>query len=73
LAQHKYQAGLTDFNNVLDSERSLLSFQDQLRQSDGAVTSNVIRLYKSLGGGWSSIAAERATPGGRKTDLKFGE
>jgi multidrug efflux system outer membrane protein len=57
LAQYKYQAGLTDFSNVLDAERSLLSFQDQLRQSDGTVTSNVIRLYKALGGGWTSMAA----------------
>lgn len=57
LAQDKYQAGLTDFSNVLDAERSLLSFQDQLHQSDGAVTSNLIRLYKALGGGWTSLAA----------------
>lgn len=57
LAQYKYQAGLTDFSNVLDAERSLLSFQDQLHQSDGTVTSNLIRLYKALGGGWTSLAA----------------
>lgn len=57
LAQFKYQAGLTDFSNVLDAERSLLSFQDQLHQSDGTVTSNLIRLYKALGGGWTSLAA----------------
>jgi len=56
LAQYKYQAGLTDFSNVLDAERSLLSFQDQLHQSDGTVTSNLIRLYKALGGGWTSLA-----------------
>jgi NodT family efflux transporter outer membrane factor (OMF) lipoprotein len=57
LARFKYQAGLTDFSNVLDAERSLLSFQDQLHQSDGTVTSNLIRLYKALGGGWTSLAA----------------
>ena len=56
LAQHKYQAGLADFNNVLDAQRSLLSFQDQLAQSDGTVTSNLVRLYKALGGGWTSLA-----------------
>jgi NodT family efflux transporter outer membrane factor (OMF) lipoprotein len=63
LAQHKYQAGLTDFSSVLDAERSLLSFQDQLRQSDGTVTSNVIRLYKALGGGWTPMTAVAATQG----------
>ncbi len=56
LAQHKYQAGLTDFSNVLDTQRSLLSFQDQLAQSDGTVTSNLVSLYKVLGGGWTSMA-----------------
>jgi NodT family efflux transporter outer membrane factor (OMF) lipoprotein len=55
LAQHKYQAGLTDFNNVLDAQRSLLSFQEQLAQSEGNVASNLVRLYKVLGGGWKSI------------------
>ncbi|MBN1509125.1 MAG: efflux transporter outer membrane subunit [Sedimentisphaerales bacterium] len=61
LAQYKYQAGLTDFSNVLDAERSLLSFQDQLQQSDGTVTSNLIRLYKALGGGWTSTAVASAS------------
>ena len=58
LAQQKYQAGLTDFSNVLDAQRSLLSFQDQLAQSNGNVTSNLVRLYKVLGGGWTSMAPD---------------
>jgi multidrug efflux system outer membrane protein len=72
LAQDKYQAGLIDFSNVLDAERSLLSFQDQLAQSNGTVTSNLIRLYKALGGGWTSMAVA-AAPGGDGSDLRFGE
>ena len=59
LAQRKYQAGLTDFSNVLETQRSLLSFEDQLAQSDGAVISNLVRLYKALGGGWTSMAADK--------------
>ncbi len=55
LAQNKYQAGLIDFSEVLDAQRSLLSLQDQLAQSNGAVTSNLVRLYKSLGGGWEAM------------------
>jgi len=58
LAEHKYNTGLTDFSNVLDAQRSLLSLQDQLVQSDGAITSNLIRLYKALGGGWTSMAPD---------------
>jgi len=55
LSQDKYKAGLVDFSNVLDAQRSLLSFQDQLAQSNGAVTSNLITLYKALGGGWTAL------------------
>jgi outer membrane protein TolC len=57
LAQLKYEAGLTDFNNVLDAQRSLLTFQDQLAQSNGAVITNLIKLYKALGGGWESLSS----------------
>ena len=58
LAQKKYQSGLTSFNDVLDAQRSLLSFQDSLRQSEGKITSNLVRLYKVLGGGWTVLAPE---------------
>lgn len=60
LAEDQYEAGLIDFNNVLDAQRSLLNFQDQLAASDGAVTSNLIRLYKALGGGWTSLSSTTA-------------
>ena len=56
LAGDQYTSGLTDFQNVLAAQRALLSLQDQLAQSEGEVTSNLIRLYKALGGGWTSLA-----------------
>jgi len=59
IALGKYEAGLTDFLVVLVAQRSLLSFQDQLARSEGVVTSNLIKLYKALGGGWESTAANR--------------
>lgn len=52
LAREQFRAGLVDFSNVLDAQRSLLSFQDELAGSDGAVMFNLVRLYKALGGGW---------------------
>lgn len=55
LAMQKYTAGLSDFNDVLESQRSLLTFQDQLAQSNGNIIMNLIKLYKALGGGWKSI------------------
>ena len=59
LAQKKYEAGLIDFTSVLEAQRSLLSFQEQLAQSEGAVVSNLIKLYKTLGGGWESLASQK--------------
>jgi len=56
-AGYKYQSGLADFDSVLEAQRSLLTFQDELAQSNGTVLSNLIRLYKALGGGWTSLAA----------------
>jgi len=56
LARDQYSSGLIDFTAVLTAERNLLSFQDELAQSDGEVTSDLIRLYKALGGGWTPEA-----------------
>lgn len=52
LAQNQYEAGLVSFTAVLDAQRSLLSFEDQLVASQGTVSANLVRLYKALGGGW---------------------
>jgi NodT family efflux transporter outer membrane factor (OMF) lipoprotein len=64
LAEDQYTSGLIDFQNVLNAQRALLSLQDQLATSDGAVTSNLIRLYKALGGGWTPL--ETAAPAAEK-------
>jgi NodT family efflux transporter outer membrane factor (OMF) lipoprotein len=49
-----YRTGLTDFQNVLDMERSLFEQEDQLAESEGFVSKNLIRIYRALGGGWAS-------------------
>ncbi|RJQ67361.1 MAG: efflux transporter outer membrane subunit [Desulfobacteraceae bacterium] len=59
LARDQYQAGLVDFSEVLIAQRSLLSFEDQLALSTGAVTANLVRIYKSLGGGWAVPAPDK--------------
>lgn len=47
-----YRSGLTDFQNVLDSQRSLFTQQDRLAVSEGLILQQVVGLYKALGGGW---------------------
>lgn len=54
LATVLYSQGQTDFLNVLSAQQRLFSSEDALAQSDGAVTTNLIALYKSLGGGWET-------------------
>ena len=48
-----YKSGLTDFLQVLDTERSLYESQDELVQSDQSVSLDLVQLYKALGGGWT--------------------
>ena len=52
LVRELYRSGLTDFQNVLDTERFLFQQQDQLAASEGQVMQNLIDLYRALGGGW---------------------
>jgi NodT family efflux transporter outer membrane factor (OMF) lipoprotein len=52
LARELYVQGLTDFLGVLEAERSLYLQQDALARSERAVTTDLIVLYKALGGGW---------------------
>ena len=47
-----YKQGLSPFQNVLDAQRSLLSYENQLVQAQGSSLLQLISLYKALGGGW---------------------
>jgi multidrug efflux system outer membrane protein len=52
LSNELYGRGLTAFLNVLESQRTLYATQDQLVQSETTTITNLIALYKALGGGW---------------------
>ncbi len=54
LATQRYEQGLGDFLQVLDAQRSLLSAEQQYAQSTTTVSTNLVALYKALGGGWES-------------------
>lgn len=47
-----YEEGLVDYQNVLDAQRTLFGLQDVLAQSEGRITTNLVGLYRALGGGW---------------------
>ncbi len=52
LATTLYVAGKSDFLNVLIAQLSLFATEDALAQSTRTVDTNLIALYKALGGGW---------------------
>jgi outer membrane protein, multidrug efflux system len=57
LARVQYRSGLTDFQTLLDAERSLLSARDGLVSSRGDETLALVQLYRALGGGWDPLAS----------------
>jgi len=57
LSKTLYHAGKSDFLNVLISQRALFATEDALAQSTRTVDTNLIALYKALGGGWEKTAA----------------
>ena len=61
LARAQYQAGLVDFQSVLETERTLLTAQDNLASAEADVLTAVIQLYKALGGGWNNAATAAST------------
>ena len=62
LAKILYAEGQTDFLNVLDAQRSLFLTEETLVLSTSAVSTDLVALYKAIGGGWS----EDTEPEGRK-------
>jgi outer membrane protein TolC len=52
ISSEQYQDGLVDFNTVLNTLRTLFSQQEQLVVTQGTVATNLVDVYRSLGGGW---------------------
>ncbi len=56
ISTDQYKNGVIDFLQVLDAQRQLLSAQDDLAQSDQTIATDLVALYKALGGGWEDEA-----------------
>ncbi|HAS52232.1 MAG TPA: RND transporter, partial [Gammaproteobacteria bacterium] len=54
LARQRYRGGLIDFQTVLDTQRTQLRTQESVASVRIALSTNYVRLYKALGGGWQS-------------------
>ena len=60
LARSEYRSGLTDFQTLLEAERSLINARDGALTSRSDETLAVVQLYRALGGGWNPGGAEPA-------------
>ncbi len=61
LAKRLYEDGNTDYLNVITAERSFFTAQDTLVQSRQTIATNLVSIYKALGGGWESVDEESVT------------
>ncbi len=57
-ARQRYAQGASDFLNVVSAEAALLSARNQLAGSNTELATDLVSLYRALGGGW-----EAAEPG----------
>ena len=48
----RYREGAEDYQRVVNSQRSLLQEENKLAETRSSIATNLIALYKALGGGW---------------------
>ena len=65
----QYEAGLTDFNRVFNTQSLLAQQQEQLATAEGSIAQNLIRVYQALGGGWQVMRSGGA-PGPTVVEVK---
>jgi len=58
LSRARYVSGVAEFITTLDAERTLLVAELSYTQSTTAVSTNLVQLYKALGGGWQAAFPE---------------
>jgi outer membrane protein TolC len=68
LATQLYSAGKTDFLNVLTAQELKFSADNALVLSNQAVVTDLVALYKALGGGWDEAGDDVRTAPARPTE-----
>jgi NodT family efflux transporter outer membrane factor (OMF) lipoprotein len=62
LAVLQYRQGTRDFTTVLTAQQALLSEQDSLASTLGNIASNLVGVYRALGGGWEISQGKELVP-----------
>lgn len=66
LADVRYRKGLVNYLDVLDAQRTMLAAETQVVTTERARLSDLIALFKALGGGWDN-ATPSAKPAAKRT------
>lgn len=62
LSRHLYTSGQSDFQNVLDAQRSLFALEDEWAQAKLQTLLDVVDLYRAIGGGWATQEQRTESP-----------
>lgn len=65
-ARLRYENGYTSYIEVLDAERSLFNAQLSQAQTKGGLFLSVVNIYKSMGGGWVTLAEQQTIVSGKE-------
>jgi outer membrane protein TolC len=66
----QYREGAADYQRVLDAERSLLQEQNRSAEQTSSVATNLVALYKALGGGWEVRGGQPVVPVETESEMK---
>jgi NodT family efflux transporter outer membrane factor (OMF) lipoprotein len=70
LALVQYREGSADYTRVLDTQRALLQSQNDLARVRSSVVTNLVALYKALGGGWESRAGQPVVTDATRVEMQ---
>ena len=62
IALIQYRDGVTDYQRVVDTESKLVDAQDKLTETRGTIASNLVAIYRALGGGWTPVRGNDVIP-----------
>jgi NodT family efflux transporter outer membrane factor (OMF) lipoprotein len=66
----QYREGLVDYQRVLDTQRDLTTQEDNLVATAGSVGTNLVSLYRALGGGWEIREGQDFIPARLKEEME---
>ncbi len=70
IALVQYREGAVDYQRVLDTQRELLQGQNSLANAQSSTATNLIALYKALGGGWELRRGEPVIPESMQAEMQ---